>query len=154
MRLKRLSTLVLLASTFVWTYSELDTPIRATTGWCTAASPGHVVRRGYNTSFQLVTGDYSDNWMWHAGGRNTPQSCIEAEEGSLAWCDWACSNPGWDAGSVCAANPNVYRVDSAYGQLLWNPDGYEAFLQNGGTEIKSPIFVSSFCCEMFGLNCT
>jgi hypothetical protein len=156
MRFRKLCTMAFLTSAFVWTYSEGTVPVRATVGWCASGPNGvaDVTRRGYNINNQQVNGPYGDDWTWHDGGRNTAQDCIDDTRDSIAWCTFdACNQPGTDPRFVCAVNSSVWRVDSILGQVLWNPDGYEAFQQNGGTAIAEPLLAQSYCCAFWNLNC-
>lgn len=152
----QVTRLVLLVGALTWIGSNVvNEPARATVGWCeaNAASFPDVTRRGVNLSGQFVGGVYFDDMTWHAGGHTSAASCMESTRGTLQWCDLSCENPGSTPWEVCWFNPTAHRIENVMGALYFNPDGHEAFIQNGGTTLWSVEEESSFCCPMFGLNC-
>ena len=81
---------------------------------------------------------------WHGGGRNSAESCIEAEVGSAVWCGFNCQTPSFFdvAEYVCYANPGAYSVNSLIEKIEFNGETV-ATGEGGGVS----------CCEAFGRNC-
>lgn len=137
----------------LWTQSSV--PSAQTVGWC-AANPGNVFRIGRDRFFNVVFPyQYTGNLNVFDGGTNTRDQCTASKAGLMQWDTpppQGSTYHGLTSYEICR-DYGAYTVDNTLDNLLWNPNGRQAYIDNVGTEQIGQVNSFTNCCNQWQLNC-